>query len=95
LLDRRDARLERAAQLLGALSYHAVLARGFALVRSETGRPLRTATAVSPGSRVDIEFADGLVRATAEARSLTGPPASVRPRQRKSRRSDPAQGSLF
>ncbi|MBO0751770.1 MAG: exodeoxyribonuclease VII large subunit, partial [Bradyrhizobiaceae bacterium] len=34
LLDRRDARLERAAQLLTAFSYHGVLARGFALVRS-------------------------------------------------------------
>jgi len=95
LLDRRDARLERAAQLLAALSYHAVLARGFALVRSETGRPLRTATAVNPGSRMDIEFADGRVRATAQARALTGPPTSVRPTRRKGRRSDPGQGSLF
>jgi exodeoxyribonuclease VII large subunit len=95
LLDRRDARLERAAQLLAALSYHAVLARGFALVRSETGRPLRTATAVNPGSRMDIEFADGRVRAMAQARALTRPPTSVRPTRRKSRRSDPAQGSLF
>src|SRR6266852_5584031 len=95
LLDRRDARLERAAQLLAALSYHGVLARGFALVRSEAGRPLRTAAAVNPGVRVDIEFADGRVRATAEARALTGPPANVRPTRRKIRRSDPGQGSLF
>jgi hypothetical protein len=56
---------------------------------------LRTATAVNPGSRVDIEFADGRVRATAEARALTGPPTSARPTRRKRRRSDPAQGSLF
>jgi exodeoxyribonuclease VII large subunit len=95
LLDRRDARLERAAQLLTALSYHGVLARGFALVRSETGRPLRTAAAVNPGVRVDIEFADGRVRATAEARALTGPPLPARPTRRKIRRVDPGQGSLF
>jgi exodeoxyribonuclease VII large subunit len=95
LLDRRDARLERAAQLLAALSYHGVLARGFALVRSEAGRPLRTAAAVNPGVRVDIEFADGRVRATAEARALTGPPLPVRPTRRKNRRVDPGQGSLF
>jgi len=95
LLDRRDARLERAAQLLTALSYHGVLARGFALVRSEAGRPLRTAAAVNPGVRVDIEFADGRVRATAEARALTDPPSNVRPTRRKTRRIDPAQGSLF
>jgi len=95
LLDRRDARLERAAQLLAALSYHGVLARGFALVRSEAGRPLRTAAAVNPGVRVDIEFADGRVRAMAEARALTGPPSPVRPTRRKIRRVDPGQGSLF
>jgi exodeoxyribonuclease VII large subunit len=95
LLDRRDARLERAAQLLAALSYHGVLARGFALVRSEAGRPLRTAAAVNPGVRVDIEFADGRVRATAEARALTGPPLPARPTRRKIRRVDPGQGSLF
>jgi exodeoxyribonuclease VII large subunit len=97
LLDRRDARLERAAQLLAALSYHGVLARGFALVRSEAGRPLRTAAAVNPGVRVDIEFADGRVRATAEARALTGPPLPARPTRRRTRQRqpDPGQGSLF
>jgi exodeoxyribonuclease VII large subunit len=76
LLDRRAARLEHAAQLLTALSCHGVLARGFALVRSETGRPLRAAASVDAGSRIDIEFADGRVRATAEVRDLTGPPAA-------------------
>jgi exodeoxyribonuclease VII large subunit len=95
LLNRRDARLERAAQLLAALSYHGVLARGFALVRSEAGRPVRTAAAVNPGVRLDIEFADGRVRATAEARALTGPPSHAQPARRKTRRSDPGQGSLF
>jgi exodeoxyribonuclease VII large subunit len=96
LLDRRDARIEHAAQLLTAFSYHGVLARGFALVRSEAGKPLRSAAAVSPGTRVDIEFADGRVRATAEVRDLTGPPAA-RPARRPTRRRepDPGQGSLF
>jgi exodeoxyribonuclease VII large subunit len=64
LIDRRQARLERAGQLLTALSYHGVLARGFALVRAG-GQPLRTAAAVSPGLRLDIEFADGHIGATA------------------------------
>jgi exodeoxyribonuclease VII large subunit len=96
LLDRRDAQLEHAAQLLTALSYHGVLARGFALVRSEAGKPLRSATAVSPGTRIDIEFADGRVRAMAEVRDLTGPPLSARSVRRKRRRDpDPGQGSLF
>src|SRR5205823_3001787 len=66
LLDRRAARLERAGQLLAALSYHGVLARGFALVRGPEGQPLRTAAAVAPGIGLDIEFQDGHVRARAE-----------------------------
>src|SRR5262249_44673261 len=72
LLDRRDAQLEHTAQLLTAFSYHGVLARGFALVRSEAGKPLRSAAAVNPGARMDVEFADGRVRAMAEVRDLTG-----------------------
>ena len=95
LIDLRYARLDRAAQLLTALSYHGVLARGFALVRSDTGRPLRAAGAINPGARLDIEFADGRVRATAEARALIGPASSAQPARRKTRRSDPGQGSLF
>ena len=94
LIDLRYARLDRAAQLLTALSYHGVLARGFALVRGTTGRPLRAAAAINPGVRLDIEFADGRVRATAEARALAGPP-SAQPVRRKTRRSNPGQGSLF
>jgi exodeoxyribonuclease VII large subunit len=96
LLDRRDAQLEHAAQLLTAFSYHGVLARGFALVRSEAGKPLRSAAAVNAGARVDIEFADGRVRAMAEVRDLTGPP-TARPVRRRARRRepDPGQGSLF
>jgi exodeoxyribonuclease VII large subunit len=66
LIDRRQARLDHAGQLLAALSYHGVLARGFALVRAEAGQPLRAAVAVSPGMRLDIEFADGHAGATAD-----------------------------
>jgi exodeoxyribonuclease VII large subunit len=95
LIDLRYARLDRATQLLTALSYHGVLERGFALVRGATGRPLRAAAAINPGVRLDIEFADGRVRATAEARALSVPPSSVQPARRKTRRSDPGQGSLF
>ena len=95
LLNARDARLEHAGQLLAALSYHSVLARGFALVRSETGRPMRTAAAVNPGVRLDIEFADGRVRATAEVRALTGSPLNAPHPRRRIRRVDPGQGSLF
>ncbi|HLH93158.1 MAG TPA: exodeoxyribonuclease VII large subunit [Xanthobacteraceae bacterium] len=98
LLDRRTDRLERAAQLLAALSYHGVLARGFALVRGPEGQPLRTAAAVAAGMRLDIEFQDGHVGATAQT-GATGrrePIAAQRPRpRRRSGSSNEGQGSLF
>jgi exodeoxyribonuclease VII large subunit len=107
LIDRRRARLDRAGQLLDALSYHGVLARGFALVRAEDGRPLRAAAAVSPGLRLDIEFADGRVGATADGATVAGSSAggtrapvargaAADPGRPKSRRAvNPGQGSLF
>src|SRR5580658_6840947 len=97
LIDRRADRLERAGQLLAALSYHGVLARGFALVRGPENQPLRTAAAVAAGMRLDIEFQDGHVGATAET-GATGrrePIAAQRPRPRRRTGSSEGQGSLF
>jgi exodeoxyribonuclease VII large subunit len=67
LLQRLDARVENSGKLLSALSYRGVLARGFALVRDEAGHPLHSANEIGPGARVEIEFADGRVGATADA----------------------------
>jgi exodeoxyribonuclease VII large subunit len=53
--------------LLAALSYRSVLARGFALVRDEAGHPLHAASSIGPGARLDLEFSDGRVAATADA----------------------------
>ncbi len=52
--------------MLNAFSYRGVLARGFALVRDGEGHPLRSAAAVGAGMRLDIEFSDGRVGATAD-----------------------------
>jgi exodeoxyribonuclease VII large subunit len=95
LLDRLDARLDRAGKLLEAFSYHGVLNRGFALVRGSDGMPMRSAAAVAAGMQLDIEFSDGHVGAVAEgAPALRRPaPEPVRPRRR--RFIDPGQGSLF
>jgi exodeoxyribonuclease VII large subunit len=93
LLDRRDARLERAGQLLAAFSYRGVLARGFALVRGSAGQPLRNAAAITPGQRLDIEFTDGRVGALAEGSRPIEQPAPIRRRRRVV--TDPGQGSLF
>jgi len=60
---------------LAALSYRSVLARGFALVRDEQGHAMRTAASIGPGARLDLEFSDGRVAATADADR----PAATRP----------------
>jgi len=67
LLHRLEARVENSGKLLSALSYRSVLARGFALVRDEAGHPVHAADTIGPGARVEIEFADGRVGATADA----------------------------
>jgi exodeoxyribonuclease VII large subunit len=91
LLAQRKARLERAAGLLTAFSYREVLKRGFALVRDGEGHPLRTAAAVGTGTRLDIEFSDGRVGATADGEPAPRP----KPRLRGGGEGGSGQGSLF
>ncbi|MEL6961313.1 MAG: exodeoxyribonuclease VII large subunit [Pseudomonadota bacterium] len=52
-------RLAAASSLLQSYSYQGTLARGFALVRDEQGRPVTTADSARTTTRVDIEFVDG------------------------------------
>ena len=66
VLQHGSARLERAGRLLSAVSYRAVLERGFALVRDLEGLPLRSASAIGPGLAMEIEFIDGRVQARAD-----------------------------
>ncbi len=72
----RRARFTASAQLLDAVSYRGVLARGFALVRDDADRPLRRAADISDAQPITIEFADGAVAAVANGRAP--PPASRR-----------------
>jgi exodeoxyribonuclease VII large subunit len=67
LVQRQGARIVHAGQLLAALSYRGVLARGFALVRDERGVAVHAAASVGPGARLNLEFSDGRVGATADA----------------------------
>ena len=80
-LTSRRARLAAAAQLLDAVSYKGVLARGFALVRDEADRPVRLAAEVGEAQPLRIEFADGTVLAIADggAAPRPAPPASAAP----------------
>ena len=65
-LQRLTSRVGHSSQLLAALSYRSVLARGFALVRDEQGHPVHAAASIGPGARLDLEFSDGRVAATAD-----------------------------
>ena len=56
---RSQVRLQSASKLLLALGYKNVLQRGYALVLDEGGHPVRSASALHPGSRVDLQFAEG------------------------------------
>ena len=98
LSEGRSLRSERCGQLLAALSHRGVLARGFALVRDLAGHPIRAAAAVGAGQHLDIEFADGRVRAEAEGPVNPGaPPAAKAEAKPKPRgpRDGGGQGSLF
>ena len=85
-------------QLLAALGYQNVLARGYALVRDADGRMVRQARTLAEGQNLSIEFADG--RVGAEVKSAV--PLAVepgvkppRPPAPKSRGGSGGQGSLF
>jgi exodeoxyribonuclease VII large subunit len=102
LLERLDAHVTHRSQLLTALSYRGVLARGFALVRDNDGHPVHSAAAVGPHARLSVEFADGNVGVTADADRPaapvvpTSPPRSAAREARRRRAAQSAdQGSLF
>ena len=60
----RQRRLENVSKLLATLSYQSVLARGFALVRDESGNMVRSVQTLSAGSGVELQFGDGRRLAT-------------------------------
>jgi exodeoxyribonuclease VII large subunit len=90
LVARKRERLDGRGALLASLGHHNVLARGFALVRDAEGAMVRRAAEVSPGMRLDIEFADGHVGARADG----GEERKTAPRRKGSGGSE-NQGTLL
>jgi exodeoxyribonuclease VII large subunit len=99
-------RLDGQAQLLSSLSYQRVLQRGFALIRDEAGRTVRSVEMVTTGERLDIEVADGRLAANVTgttSAATQGPPvppgpkapSEARPAGSRRRDEDGRQGSLF
>jgi exodeoxyribonuclease VII large subunit len=104
-MQRQQARIAHSGQLLGALSYRSVLTRGFVLVRDQQGHAVRAAAGVGSGARLNLEFADGRVGATADAdRPAVAPTRASQPKSIASEPKPAAprrvakpvdQGSLF
>ena len=67
LLERRRMALSSLAALLDSYSHEQVLARGFVLVRAETGETLTSAAAVRQGQALTLEFRDGRIKVRAES----------------------------
>ncbi len=65
MLERRRSAVDHAGARLQALSPHATLARGYAVVRSG-GEALREAAAVHPGDLLDVQLASGSLGARVE-----------------------------
>jgi len=64
----RASRLELAAARLDGASYERVLARGFALVRDASDRPVKRAVDIKSGQRLRLRFADAEMGVTADGR---------------------------
>ncbi|MBO6755153.1 MAG: exodeoxyribonuclease VII large subunit [Roseibium sp.] len=92
------AKLQSLEKLLTSLSYKEVLARGYAVVRDDTGQPVRSTAGVEPNARLAIELADGTIDAVAlggdmAPKKTKTPPKAKTGRQDKS--GPTSQGSLF
>jgi len=95
-VNQEKTRLESLQKLLKSLSYKDVLARGYAVVRDDTGQPVRSAIAVASGAALSIELADGSLDAVVVSEGAA--PKSTKPKTKKSGSGKPApanQGSLF
>lgn len=89
-----NKRLVSAGQLLESYSYENVLRRGFAVVRDQDGKVIKTATTAPTGDPVTVRFIDGEMDALLSEKSTRlkrTPPKSSR---RKPPSSDD-QGQLF
>ncbi|MEM7494116.1 MAG: exodeoxyribonuclease VII large subunit [Pseudomonadota bacterium] len=59
LLDGKHSQLASEAKLLETLSYQATLGRGYAIVRDETGKLLRSKKSIASGAALNLTLSDG------------------------------------
>ncbi len=95
-LDRAGRSLAHQASMLRTLSHKGVLARGFALVRDEAGKMIRSASGLNPGQAISLEFVDG--SAAGQITSGVGvskQPEKPKKKPTKDKPKNKDQGSLF
>lgn len=89
----KQSRFQGFSRLLDTLSYHSVLARGFAVLYDKGGRPVASALGIGSGEEMAVELTDGRVPVV-----TTGGEGPVKKPLRKSvrkQKTDPKQGSLL
>ena len=93
-LDRRRVALGSAVRLLEANSFERVLERGFALVTTPEGLPVKRAAEVAEGAEVTVRFADAARRAR---RDPSSPQAAARGQRKTAAKpkKQTGQDSLF
>ncbi|GAB4136275.1 MAG: exodeoxyribonuclease VII large subunit [Sphingomonadales bacterium] len=89
--ERDRNRLDMAGRVLATLSYHSILARGYAAVFDADGKTVTRRAAVQAGDRLAIEFADGRLDATAGDE----PGPRPKPAKHRSPPPKPKQGQLL
>ena len=91
-LDRRRVALDSAARLLDANSFERVLERGFALVTTLEGLPVKRAAEAAEGAEVTIRFVDAARKARLDP---SGPAAPGRRKTAAKPKTQTEQDSLF
>lgn len=95
-ITQEKARLDGLQKLLKSLSYKDVLARGYAVVRDDSGQPVRSSNDVGSGAALSIELADGTIDAVAMSEGAAPKPKKAKPKKSEASKNPPAdQGSLF
>lgn len=87
ILNSHQHSLNTTIRLLESYHYKRVLDRGFALVRGDNGKVIKSAVSVNSGKKLKIEFADGIVEAVADSKK-----AAIKAQANKQ---DGKQESLF
>ncbi|HLI13011.1 MAG TPA: exodeoxyribonuclease VII large subunit [Alphaproteobacteria bacterium] len=94
-LMRQAEKLDAVGRHLDSLSYHRVLARGYAVIHDRDGDVVATAAETSAGMPVAIEFRDGSVGAVVEGAPAAGPASKPHRNRGEKGRDKNRQGRLL